>query len=386
MNKKHGVGCTTLTYNLGRLFNIPIYVDKNHFMLDKDHKDLFPTVRKITASKENGILDIGADYNKPYVKKFISKAKVIVIPLDFGYETIIDTLATLKYLKDQQFLNLLQQVDAIEELRYIKQEKDTLLNEISQRKNNALKSSPENEIEIKKYFSRECENIEQRFMNRFVEALEEGQLNAYITPIILILNKLDKQDSERDFSHKEDLKNRFQDEGYHFDNMNLILTYLRNSYGLYSNIDNGGYFFDKFLTDQGQKDFFEGRISYHENIFKRYINNCANFSSRYSQEFCQVYVKKHLSVGRSYQLFLIIAYSILQKVDYTDTNIYDQDKDIVIFREQFKNEYKYLSTYTLDNELFDKTYIYNKETKLIKDIAYIAYSIFEYLDETDFKK
>ena len=240
MNKKHGVGCTTLAYNLGRLFEIPIYVDKESFMLNREHKDNFPYVSKITATKKDGILDIGADYKKAYVKKFINQAKVIVMPMEFGYESIIDTIETVKYIRE---------ID------------------------NASPHSREEDFE---------------------------------TPIVLILNRLDKSDSERDFQYKEYLKSKFEDENNLFFNNNLVLTYLRNSYSIYSNLDNGKYFLNNFMTLEKKEDT------------EHYKKTIENFE---------------------YEKFMYLVNKALSKTDYRDEDIYFQSKDMVEFRNNFKDRY-----------------------------------------------
>lgn len=302
MNKKNGVGCTTLTYNLGRLFGLPIYVKEDSFMFDSEHKDYFEDIGKITTSKREGIFDIGADYKKAYVKRFIKdNAKVAVVPLDFGYESIIDTIETVKYI---QGVN--------EEL-----------------------------------------------------------------PIILILNRLDKQDSDKDFNYKEYLKLKFEDAGIYFYEDNLVLTYLRNSYGLYSDFDIGNYFMDKFFSDKYALERDENRKYYSQKI-----------------EYFE------------YKQFLYFVNEVLAKVDYRNEGIYIQDKDMVEFRNNFKDkypDYEYYYDYLLKNNYHrdnknskdcnyipysysditrycdkyrDKTSIY-QEQKLIKDMAFISHVIFE---------
>jgi len=293
MNKKHGVGCTTLTYNLGRLFELPIFVKEDSFMFDNEHKVYFENVGKITTSKREGIFDIGAEYNKTFVKRFIQNdAKVVVIPLDFGYETIVDTITTIQYVQE---LN--------EEL-----------------------------------------------------------------PIILILNRLDKQDSDKDFNYKEYLKLKFEDAGIDFRSRNLVLTYLRNSYGLYSNFDVGNYFMDNFFSNdylmkrEKEKEMYCEKIKYFE-----------------------------------YEQFLYFTNEALAKVDYKNEDVYIQDKDMVEFRNNFKEKYSdfrhnydYFVRRRNDNNLIysystiknycdtyrNKTALY-QEAKLIKDMAFISHVIFE---------
>nr|WP_321267751.1 hypothetical protein [uncultured Sulfurimonas sp.] len=292
MNKKHGVGCTTLTYNLGRLLEIPIFVKEDSFMFDEEHRIFFEDVGKITTSKREGIFDIGAEYNKAFVKRFIeSDAKVAVVPLDFGYETIVDTIETIKYIQN---------------------------------------------------------------------------INSDL-PVVLILNRLDKQDSDKDFNYKEYLKLKFEDAGIDFRRSNLVLTYLRNSYGLYNDFDIGNYFMDNFFSDKHLLEKDRDR----EDLSKRI-------------EFFE------------YKQFLVFTNEALAKTDYTNEDIYIQDKDMVEFRNNFKEKYpdyeekydyflrrdnqKYTHSYSditkYCNKYRDKTPLY-QENKLIKDMAFISHVVFE---------
>lgn len=330
MNKKHGVGCTTLTYNLGRLFNIPIYVDKNNFMLDPEYKYYFPNVSKITASKNNGILDIGTNFKKAYVRKLINKAKVIVIPMDFGHECILNTIETLKYL------------EAIDR-----------------------------------------ENIDQEM---------EQYLDRIRTPIVLILNRLDKQDSERDFNYKRELEDRFNDAEIYFNKDTLILTYLRNSYGIYSNLNFGEYFMDKIMSDKWKEKFQEIK----ENKKWKYNTDIVIKDEGF---FCKYYEVKYYNINIEYGYFLKVADMIFSEVDYEDDKIYCQNKDTVMFRNHFSDHfsnriyrnfynhnnyyygYDYNSTNSLsEDEIYNRNYAFKKEKKLIKDMAFISYSIFKHLD------
>ncbi|QFR43760.1 hypothetical protein [Sulfurimonas xiamenensis] len=298
MNKKHGVGCTLLTYNLGRLLNLPIYVDKNSYMLDEEHKYKFPQVAKITASNKRGIFDIGTNVETKYTKKFIEKAKLIVIPFEYGYECMLQTIKTLKYIES-----------------------------VTSRK----------------------------------------------IPTLLILNRLDKQDSDRDFKYTKYMKGKFIENNYSFkkiydyhDNSNLYLAYLRNSYSLQSNLESGEYFLDKMYN----KDYIRDRL-----------NNLSEFRAIKNFE---------------YRFFLYLARDIIGRVDYEDEDIYRQDKDMVIFRNNYARTYidkiepslektleidmnryfdynKGLPHNVYVDDIINKMYVNNKETKLIKDMAYICY-------------
>ena len=297
MNKKHGVGCSLLTYNLGRLFNLNIYVNKDSYMIDDEHSLLFPEVKKITSNMKNGIVDIGANIETAYSKKFIKQAKLIIVPFEFGYESIMKTISTLKYI--------------------------------------------------------------------------EFTTNRKI-PTILVLNRLDKQDSDRDFNYTSEMRDRFKEAGFRFkrnmlnqnDEGNFYLTYLRNSYEFQSSMGYGEYFLDKFFNPD-----------YIETVFK---NN--DFRKK---------IKKF-----DYRFFVNISERIIHKVNYRNEEIYNQDKDMVVFRNNYEeyvrrnfsnleeNLHRDLDSYATNysarirlRDLIDDTYVRNKETKLIKDFAYISYLV-----------
>ncbi|MCF6340111.1 MAG: hypothetical protein L3J10_05075 [Sulfurimonas sp.] len=288
-----------LTYNLGRLFNLPIFVDKNNFMLDEEHKLLFPQVNKITASVKRGIFDIGANIETRYTKKFIHNAKLIIIPFEYGYESMTATIQTLKYIEYA-----------------------------SSRK----------------------------------------------IPTLLILNRLDRTDQDRDFNYTSHMKEKFNEEGISFGNVfeqynesNIYLTYLRNSYSIQSNLEYGEYFLDKM---------------YNQNFISEELNNLSEFRTK-AQEF-------------EYKFFINIAQNIISRVDYENEEIYRQDKDMVVFRNNYSEyvnrHYEYLTNDLEDDlnkffmrnkgvqnhislsNLINGNYI-EKEKKLLKDMAYIGFLV-----------
>lgn len=299
MNKKHGVGCTLLSYNLGRLFNLPIFVDKNSFMIHEKYKLLFPHVAKITASVKRGIFDIGANIETRYTKKFIQNAKLIIIPFEYGYESMVATIQTLKYIEFA-----------------------------SSRK----------------------------------------------IPTLLVLNRLDRTDQDRDFNYTAHMKEKFNEEGIHFRNIfnsenidNIYLAYLRNSYSIQSNLECGEYFLDKMFNN---------------NFIEKELHNLIDFRDKI-QHF-------------NYRFFLYITQNILNRVDYTDEEIYRQDKDMVMFRNYYSqyidNQYPNLtnnlendleSFFSVNKGLFHSLYLdelrngiyIEREKKLLKDMAYVGFLV-----------
>ena len=245
-------------------------------------------------------MDEGANFEK-YNKKFIHNAKLIIIPFEYGFESMIETIKTLKYIEFA-----------------------------SSRK----------------------------------------------IPTMLVLNRLDKEDKERDFNYTQSMKELFNENGIRFSNIfnkndtgNLYLTYLRNSYGLQSNLESGEYFMDKMYD-------------------KKYISDALNNLDGFRKE-------KNMF---DYRFFLHIASQIIEQVDYRNEEIYIPDKDMVMFRNSFVGRYVNKFYPNLErglesdldsyfeknrgvakssslNSLINKTYAHSKEKKLIKDMAYIGFLV-----------
>ncbi|MDQ7061432.1 MAG: hypothetical protein Q9M43_09985 [Sulfurimonas sp.] len=45
-----------------------------------------------------GVYDLGADFNYPYVKQLLKISDVIIVPVENSYETLLRSIATLKYI------------------------------------------------------------------------------------------------------------------------------------------------------------------------------------------------------------------------------------------------------------------------------------------------
>jgi len=335
MNKKHGVGCTLLTYNIGRLFNLPIYVDKSSFMLDNEHKYHFSQVKKITATPKHGIFDIGANFETRYAKKLIEKAKLIIIPFEYGYESMVATIQTLKYLEfvsnrkipTMLILNRLDKQDFERDFNYTRSMIGTFV---------------ENGIQISHILDRYDQYQERVVLGRPREGRNLSQ-------------------EERDARDRENALLYAEGSGH------IYLAYLRNSYSLQSNLQEGEYFLDKM---------------YNHNYIENELHGFSSFRTNNDFE---------------YRYFVFLANRIFEEVDYRNEEVYIQDKDMVLFRnmygEYLSNRYPGLDT-SIDydikeslekhrphnihidfRKLQDTEYSRNKEKKLIKDIAYIGFMV-----------
>lgn len=270
MNKKPGVGCTTLAYNLSRLLDKPLYVNNDSFLLEDDRfSNSTPTIQKITASKTDGIYDIGTKIDQPLYQKFIKTCNLIIVPMELGYESIVKTAQTIRYIK-------------------------------------AIRLDAE---------------------------------------IVIILNRLNSGDSDRDFNYKFEAISKLHELGVEVyqdtidfpGNEKVILTYLRNAYLLFEGYENGEYFLDKFK-----------KTNYDEEKNKK----------RSKKDFDFRFLKYLASIE-------------FNKVDYKDDEVYRQDKDMVMFRNDFKNRYDDSTFLGFD---YDGLAL-EQNRKLIKDMAYILYSI-----------
>jgi len=274
MNLKNGVGCTTLTYNLGRLFNQNIFVKKDSFMLDEYYAELFPSVYEVNSDIKDGFYDVGSDVKSDDTSKLIKKANAIVLPMDFGHETYLKSIETIKHIRN---------------------------------------------------------------------------IRADI-PVIIVVNRLDVQDAKRDFTYQHHLADQLADADIGLasdfkyktnpeEDMSIMVTYLRNSYGLFCDFEYGKYFLDRFLTDQSP------------------IEN-----------------------SEHYKFFLYLTYRMFTNKNYANKNEYRQDKDMVIFRLDFLDKCENLDEFKQAVEKYKNFRLNtNKEYKLIKDISYIAHYISKYI-------
>lgn len=295
-NKKAGVGCTTLAFSLSNLFKLNLYVHPDSFLLNnkyflnskdggKDHS----YIKKINTIKEKGVFDIGTRIENKSSHQFIKNAKVAVIPVELGLESIEKAIETIKYIRGVN----------------------------------------------------------------------------YDIPIVVVLNRLIvKNLNDRDDIYKNALKDKFIKADLEFyentigytdeKSPRLILTYLRNSYGLFTNMDKRYYFLDNFKSEKviQRKDRKTGEITYKEKTSERenYLK-CDNFDFRFFKYLTSIELKKG---------------------DYQNDEIYRQDKDMVLFRTDFNN--RYIEDYDLLDCPYDSEFL-RLEKHLIKDMSFVAYAV-----------
>jgi len=113
LNLKNGVGCSALSWNLAHTLELDIYQHekalhkyfiqqrKSSFQNDylfnnTTNIDVYDINRK---NFQSGVYDIGSDINYSYIRKILSKSNVVVIPIENGYEVLLKSIATIKYIR-----------------------------------------------------------------------------------------------------------------------------------------------------------------------------------------------------------------------------------------------------------------------------------------------
>ena len=283
-NKKSGTGASILSFSLSQVLNLPLYVkDNNYYVKSKEYDKNDPRHNIRVAGKANnkGVFDAGSNTKVEQVREWIELAKVVIIPLEFGYESKVKTLETIK------------------EIRF-------------------LDNPP---------------------------------------PIILVINRI--QDDTTSFAYTRNLIEEFQEKGFIFDDKTLTLTHLRNSYYIYDIQDIYRYFLDDIKGPSYLGNFDYSR----ENDF-RLFKQCM-FKS----------VQSHNNKSN---------------VDYLSSQLYDPDKAMVKFRVNFLPYDKDTNPlqYKHNFDYFDDSYFENGKIpyadKLIKDFAYILFSVCKHIDKDFF--
>lgn len=112
LNLKNGVGCSCLAWNIAHTLQLNLYQhDKamHHIYNAKrneTHEDniesmlpcMIQTYPIVKNQFHNGVYDLGSDINYAHIKKIIAKSKVIIIPCELGHETLMKTIATIRFV------------------------------------------------------------------------------------------------------------------------------------------------------------------------------------------------------------------------------------------------------------------------------------------------
>ena len=150
LNLKNGVGCSALTWNIAHTLDLDIYQHEKamhtYFMEQRKasiiNGDLFTNKISVNAIDKkkfgSGIYDLGSDINYPYVRQILKRSNAIVIPVETGYEVLIKSIATIKYVQSENpnsmiliVFNKLDSSDTKREKNYSKFGEDLILEHVN---------------------------------------------------------------------------------------------------------------------------------------------------------------------------------------------------------------------------------------------------------------
>lgn len=112
LSLKSGVGVSTLVWNIAHTLDLDIYQHDramhDYFLQQRmdalENGEVIPTsvnVYNINKKKfKSGIYDIGSDINYPYIRQLLQKSNVVIVPIELGYEVILKSIATIKYIQE----------------------------------------------------------------------------------------------------------------------------------------------------------------------------------------------------------------------------------------------------------------------------------------------
>lgn len=101
---KHGVGCSTIAWNLGLLLGQKIYEPTSGLLtffgqvrLKNDERFLYADkIGKYKFVQEGGVYDCGNHLSEAEIRRILKKSDVVIIPTFYDHMTIINTVASLK--------------------------------------------------------------------------------------------------------------------------------------------------------------------------------------------------------------------------------------------------------------------------------------------------
>lgn len=333
LNKKPGVGCSTIAYNIAKLFSLPLYVYNSSYYYDDNPEDstLYNNIKSMDLINEKttyGVCDIGSSYSSSKSTRNINKsmklrcrnASVAVIPFEINLESMDKTIETMcdvrKWNKHLKIVLIANRLDS---------------------------------DDIERDF-----NVKANFIELFREKLSE----IYLTSTQKLIEFADYNDIYHDKDEKR--PNLIKFDNY----SNITLTYLRNSYSLC------GIPFDSY--DREANEYLLDLFKYK----KDYETNHKDKKEDYEEQSEKLNIRE-----MDFHFFRYLFYLTIKDGKTKDENEYYQSKDFVVFRNRSLDE---LTTeingeYVFNDDRFkdfnvDYTYL-NSYRKVIKDFAYIIHSI-----------
>jgi len=114
LNLKNGAGCSCLAWNIAYTLELILhqhdkalhhtYNQQRKNTIDYNIESMLPFTIQVLPIVKNefseGVYDLGSDFNYAHTKKIIAKSKAIVIPCELGHETIIKTIATIRFVSE----------------------------------------------------------------------------------------------------------------------------------------------------------------------------------------------------------------------------------------------------------------------------------------------
>lgn len=340
MNKKTGVGSTTISYNLSKLFDIPLYVYQSSYLFNNQDIGTYTDLRIIDNVKKRqlGVYDLGSRYksdtiNNRRMSNLCKYADVAVIPFEMGFDSIDKTIETMtdirKWNRRLKIVLILNRLD--------------------------------NDDSIKDFL------VKNDFMEYFKEKLD----TVYPKPNQkLITFSFTGNEAHHDSNEKSPKLPRFENDN------NIKLTYLRNSYALCG--------IPHYSYDMGIGEYFLDLFKYNKKLYK-YIeidDNLVQYDFDDTKESYEQASKRLNLFEMDFKFFRYLFFLSIQDGKTKNEKEYYQDKDFVTFRnvalDALRNE-SFNKKYHFKDERFknfNKNHVaYNAYGKLIKDLGFIIYEI-----------
>ena len=337
-------GCTTIAYNISKLFQLPLYIYESSYLYKNEEIKRMNDLRIIKTPKEKhlGVYDLGSNYksgetNSRRFSSLCKYADVAVIPFEISNQSIDKTIETMTDIRQKN-----------PRLKIV-----------------LIANRLDNDDDTKDFL------VKNAFMEYFKDKLDQvypKKKQKLIT--------FDYQNTHHDMHEKNPKLPRFENSD------NIKLTYLRNSYALcgippYSyDLERGEYFLDLFKYNKKLYTYSE------------IDDNLVPYDYDDKKESYEEFSKNHTIPELDFKFFRYLFFLAIQDGKTQNENEYYQEKDFVTFRNRaltkltkkgINKTYPFIDDTFKD---FNKDHTaYNAYAKLIKDFAFIIYSITTRIDK-----